>query len=69
MRNIILVNHLQSWNIPGRNGKVVELEHDEEKGTLSVECANRVFRAIPSLIDVIMTIFEQKLMTTLGTET
>jgi len=68
MRNVIFVNHLKEWNVPGRNGQVVKLDHDDENGTLTVECANRIFKAIPSLIDVIMTIFEQKLMTTLGTE-
>jgi len=56
-RGLILMAHLKDWSLRDRNGKKIELKFDED-GTLSEESSNMVGKIFPSLVDVVVTLFE-----------
>lgn len=65
LRTFLVVNHLKEWNIPGEDGEPMKLDFTEkEDGTsnISYTCANRIFQAIPALLDVMLSILERRLM-------
>jgi len=61
MRNFLLVWHLKDWSL--RNGKEekVELKHDKN-GSLAEDSLNMVYKVFPTLIDVVLTIFEREVV-------
>ncbi len=61
MRSFFLVWHLQDWSLRGKNGKKVELKHDEN-GSLTDESLAMVYRMPGSLLDVVLTIFEKDVL-------
>ena len=63
LRNFILVWHLKDWSLTDEDGKKVALEHDEN-GALSDECVARAYAVNPTLIDVVMTLFEKEILLT-----
>lgn len=63
LRNYFLVWHLRDWSLKNRDGSKVELEHDKE-GSLSDESMTKVYSVQPTLIDVVMTLFEKDMLLT-----
>lgn len=62
IRNFLLVWHLKDWNLEDDKGKV-ELKFDEN-GALSDESLSRVYSLSPSLVDVVLTLFEKEVLNT-----
>ena len=63
MRDYLLVWHLKDWSLEGKDGKV-ELEHDKEDGSLEKKTIKKVYSLHPTIIDVVMTIFEKDTLLT-----
>ena len=63
LRNFFLVWHLRDWSLRDRDGNKVELNHDED-GSLDDGSMKRVYSVQPTLIDVIMTLFEKDMLLT-----
>lgn len=63
MRNYFLVWHLKDWSLCGADGKKIELEHDSE-GSLSDESLEKVYELSPTLVDVVLTIYERDVILT-----
>ena len=61
LRNYILVWHLKDWSLQDAKGNKVELNQDED-GSLSKESMARVYSIHPTLIDVVLTIFEKDIL-------
>lgn len=58
LRNHLLVWHLKDWNVVDDEGKKVELSFDPS-GALSDESSASAYALSPSLLDVVMTIYEK----------
>jgi len=63
MRNYFLVWHLKDWTLKDRKGEKVELEHDKD-GSLKDGSMKMVYSVQPTLIDVVMTLFEKDMLLT-----
>jgi len=63
LRNFFLVWHLKDWSMRDRKGEKVKLEHDED-GSLTDECMKKVYSVQPTLIDIVMTLFEKDILLT-----
>jgi hypothetical protein len=61
LRNFLLVWHLKDWSLKDKNGNKVELKHDDD-GSLSKESMDIVYKTFPTLLDVVLTIFEKDIM-------
>jgi hypothetical protein len=61
LRNYLIVWHLKAWSMKDRNGKIIELTH-EDKGALSDESIKAVYKLNPTLLDVVITLFEKDMM-------
>lgn len=61
LRDFFLVYHLKDWNIKDENGNKIELEF-EPNGTLTDETIDIVYGLHPSILDVVITSFERKLL-------
>jgi hypothetical protein len=61
LRGLFLVNHLKKTNITDENGKPFEIEQNDNE-SLSMKTVNELFTTVPALLDVIMTLFEKKLL-------
>jgi len=62
LRNYIILNHLKRWDgITDVEGNVINLELDID-GTLKQSSLDLIYQMNPSVVDVVMTIFEQKAM-------
>lgn len=62
LRNYIILNHLKHWDgITDVDGNIINLELDID-GTLKQSSLDLVYQMNPSVVDVVMTIFEQKAM-------
>jgi hypothetical protein len=63
MRNFLLVRHLKDWSFRDRNGEKVELLH-KDNGALDDDSIKKVYSVPPTIIDVILTIFEKDILLT-----
>lgn len=63
LRNFLLVWHLKDWNLTDEDGKKIPLTFDPN-GTLSEESLAVVYSMSPTLMDVVMTIFEKDILLT-----
>jgi len=63
LRNHLLVWHLKDWDITDETGKKVELKFDEN-GALSDESLGMVYALTPTLLDVVLTLFEKDILLT-----
>jgi len=62
LRNYLLVWHLKDWSLTDKNGKVV-LNQDKD-GSLDNESVQKVYSLHPTIIDVMLTIFEKDILLT-----
>jgi len=63
LRNFFLVWHLKDWTLKDRDGKKVELEHDED-GSLSDASMKKVYSIQPTMVDIVLTLFEKDILLT-----
>ena len=63
LRNFFLVWHLKDWSLKDRDGNKVELNCDED-GSLTDESVKSVYSVQPTLVDIIMTLFEKDILLT-----
>jgi hypothetical protein len=63
LRNYLLVWHLKDWSLRGKDGKKVELEHDEDKSLKEVSI-ERVYAMHTTILDIVLTVFEKDLLLT-----
>jgi hypothetical protein len=61
LRNFLLVWHLKDWSLTDESGNKVELNH-EDTGALTDESVAKVYAVNPTLIDVVLTIFEKDIL-------
>jgi len=63
LRNYLIVWHLKDWSLRGKDGKKVELEHDEDK-SLTEASIERVYAMHTTILDIVLTVFEKDLLLT-----
>ena len=63
LRNFLLVWHLKDWSVPDENGNKVVLKF-EENGTLADESMAQVYALMPTLLDIVLTVFEKDVLIT-----
>ena len=63
LRNFFLVWHLKDWSLKDRKGNIVKLEHDDD-GSLSDASMKKVYSLQPTLVDIVMTLFEKDILLT-----
>jgi len=63
LRNFLLVWHLKDWSLKDNKGNKVELTH-EENGALDDDSMKRAYAVHPTIIDVVLTIFEKDILLT-----
>lgn len=63
LRNFLLVWHLKDWSLTDDEGVKVKLDFDES-GALSDECVAKVYAVNPTLVDVVLTLFEKEILLT-----
>ena len=61
VRNFFIVWHLKDWSLRDSKGNKVALEFDKS-GSLSSECITKVYKIFPTLMDVVMTLFEKDII-------
>jgi hypothetical protein len=63
LRNYLLVWHLKDWSLQDKEGKKVELKHDDD-GSLSEDSIERVYAMQSTILDIVLTVFEKDLLLT-----
>ena len=63
LRNYILIWHLKDWSLVDNDGNKVELTHDKDT-SLSNDSVQKVYSMHPTIIDVVLTIFEKDILLT-----
>lgn len=63
LRNFLLVWHLKAWNLTDDDGNKIDLNFDAN-GSMSEESIAIVYSLSPTLLDVIMTVFEKDILLT-----
>ena len=63
LRNYLLTWHLKDWSMTDEDGNKIELKCDEN-GSLSDESLALVYAITPTLMDVILTLFEKEILLT-----
>lgn len=61
MRDFFIIYHLRAWDVKDENGNVIELKFDVNNA-LSDESIDKVYSLHPSMIDIVMTSLEKKLL-------
>jgi len=61
LRNYLIVWHLKDWSIRGRDGKKIELKH-KDNGALDDDSIQAVYKLNPTMLDVVLTLFEKDMM-------
>lgn len=61
LRNFLLVWHLKDWNLMGEDGQKIALTFDVN-GSLSDESLAVVYAMSPTLLDVVMTVYEKDIL-------
>jgi hypothetical protein len=62
LRSFFLINHLRETDLVDENGQPFEIEIDEDSDNLSLDTVTRLYQTVPALFDVVMTLFERKLL-------
>jgi len=62
LRNLFLINHLRETDLVDENGQPFDLQIDSETNNLSLNSITKIFQTTPALMDVVMTLFEKKLL-------
>ena len=62
MRVYLLINHLRETDMPDENGQPMKIEIDPKTNGLSADSLKKLYDTIPTLLDVVLTIFEKRLM-------
>jgi len=62
LRNLFFINHLRYTDLIDNDGEPINLKFDEATGNLDLNSINKIFQTMPALLDVVMTLFERKLM-------
>jgi hypothetical protein len=62
MRVYLLINHLRETNIPDENGQPLKIEIDPKTNGISGDSLKKLYETVPMLLDVVLMIFEKKLM-------
>jgi hypothetical protein len=63
LRNFMLIWHLKDWNLTDENGKKIVLSFDSN-GSMSEESIAVVYAMSPTLLDVVMTVYEKDILLT-----
>lgn len=63
LRNYLLVWHLMDWSLQDGTGNSVALAHDTD-GSLDSESMKKVYSLHPTVIDVLLTVFEKDILLT-----
>ena len=63
LRNHLMVWHLKDWSLTDDKGQKVPLEHDEN-GMLTDDSQSKVYALNPTMLDVVMTLFEKDVLLT-----
>ena len=63
LRDFLMVYHLRGWNIAGEDGAPLQIKIDPN-GAVANETLDVVYSLHPSIIDVVMTTLERKLLLT-----
>jgi hypothetical protein len=63
LRNYILIWHLKDWSLTDKDGKKMELITDTD-GSLSDASVKVVYALHPTIIDVVLTVFEKDILLT-----
>jgi len=63
LRNYLLVWHLKDWSLQDKDGKKVELKHDED-GSLTEDSIEKVYAMQSTILDIVLTVFEKDLLLT-----
>jgi len=62
LRTFFLVNHLRETDLVKANGEPFVVEIDPENDNMSLKSLTEIFQTVPALLDVVMTLFERKLL-------
>jgi hypothetical protein len=62
LRSFFMINHLRETDMVDENGQPFKMIFDEENDNLSLETINKLYETVPALLDVVMTLFERKLL-------
>jgi hypothetical protein len=62
LRSLFMINHLRETDLVDENGEPFEIELDEATDNLSLSTINKLYETVPALLDVVMTLFERKLL-------
>jgi len=62
LRTFFLINHLRETNLVDSEGNKFVIEIDEETNNMSLQSIMQIFQTVPALLDVVMTLFERKLL-------
>lgn len=62
LRSLFMINHLRETDMVDSYGKPFEMKFDEETDNLSLGTVNKLYETVPALLDVVMTLFERKLL-------
>lgn len=62
LRNFFLINHLKETDLVDSEGKPFELKINPETNTIALESLIEIFQTVPALLDVVLTLFERKLL-------
>jgi hypothetical protein len=68
LRSFLLINHLRETNLMGPDGKPVELQFDADNDNLNTESLRLLYRTVPTLMEVVLTLAEKKMMIVFNTE-
>jgi len=63
LRNFLVVWHLKDWSLTDDNGSKIELRFDDN-GSMSEDSLALVYALSPTLLDVVMTIYEKDVLLT-----
>jgi hypothetical protein len=61
LRNYLVVWHLKDWSMKDRQGEKVELKFNKEEA-LDDDSIKQVYKMNPTLLDVVLTLFEKDMM-------
>jgi len=59
LRQLYLIYHLKEWNLEDADSNVIELKHDPS-GALDDESLEKVYGALPALLDILVGTFERR---------
>ena len=62
MRVYLLINHLRETDMPDETGQPMKLEIDPKTNGLTPDTLGRLYETVPSLLDVVLMIFEKRLI-------